>query len=259
MTIEDILTDIKKRVEQGKNFSCVCGMLVRKSDIKNVIIENTEFLNQIRNIRPSDRVWCLLNNISSEQQIPICQNCGIHRVHFSKIGCFSKTCCKRCGTLLGAKLSKSPENIRKTEETKKRVFMEKYGVDHVSKIPEVKLKKNKTAIKNYGSLKAAYYDTSQNTIYKRYGVDNISKLDLVKEKKKETSRKNYGTDYPWQSEKGKEEQQNGVKQKYDVDNVSQCNKIKEKKIHTTRKNYGVDNPFQFCYIKNQIKINLFFK
>jgi len=114
-------------------------------------------------------------------------------------------------------------------------------------------KKKATAIKNYGSEKAAYIDTMSKTVKQKYGVDNISELSTIQQKKIETSRERYGTDFPWQTEEGKQAQKQGVRMKHGVDNVSKVPEVKQKKIETTQQHYGVDNPFQSEEVKEKIK------
>jgi hypothetical protein len=114
------------------------------------------------------------------------------------------------------------------------------------------------------------------TWMKKHGVENISQLKWVKDKKIETSRRTHGTDYPWQSEKGKDEQRQGILRntggKYDnvskipevklkkeqkaeevygpgVKNVFQAEEVKEKARNTLLEIYGVDNISKVEYIR----------
>lgn len=167
----------------------------------------------------SYRVYCILNDIFSKEDLPVCEMCGKIKAFKSLIEGFYLTC--------GSK-------------------------DCFQKHPETNRKRQETAIKNYGSLKAAYHDTMSVSVKKKYNADNVSKLDWVKEKKKETSRKRYGTDYPWQSDKGKKEQKDGVITKYNVKNVSQLDEVKKKKVETNLKNWNVDNPSKHPEIRRRI-------
>ena len=237
---------IKKDILSGLEFKNIVKSFVRTNNLNIELKKRTTFLDNIfSNIRNIDRLWLYINNIINYSQFPICEYCKKNKVrmevNFKKDIGFSKTCSKDCGIKLGLLNAKSPEAIKKAEKTKKKVLMDKYGVDHVSKISEVKIKKHNTALKNYGSLKAAYYDTAKKTINDKYNVDHVSLIPGINEKKQKTSIKRYGTKYPWQSVKGKEKQKNGVLVKYNVTNISKLDEIKEKKKETYIKHYGVDN------------------
>jgi len=237
---------IKRKVESGKMLARV---IPRSTEVIDQINKATKFLDDIyknRKIRTIDRVFCLINNINSESQIPICRYCNKNHSIFvdgGKVG-FSEVCSQKCGVRYGGTKNGNPEISKKAINRRKRTVQKKYGVDHISQLDNIKKKKKDTAIKIYGTLKAAYYDTLQKTIKKKYKTDNISKLDFVKKKKKETSIKNYGTDYPWQSDKGKEERKQAVINKYNVDNISKTEVTKEKKKQTFLKHYGEDNIFK---------------
>ena len=244
--LQNGINKINLGIKEGKNFSKLVGSIIRNKEFKKEIEAKTKFLDKvIDKIRPIERVWCILNNIQSINDIPFCSYCKTNYVRFevnskNPIN-FSNTCSPKCGNKLGLKKSKRKESIKKAELTKKKVLLKKYGVDHVSKIPGINKKKHETAIKNYGNLKNAFHETSKNVIIKKYGVDNISKLPEVKRKKIETSLKQYGSQFPWQSINGKQQQKNGVIKKYGVDNISKLDSIKEKKRQTCLDKYEVDN------------------
>jgi len=239
---------IQKKVENGHLLGRVCP---RNQFFIKQLEDKTEFLDiiykdRIIKIRPVDRLYCIFNDIKSSDQVPIYKQCKKkHRV-FLRDGVlgFSKFCGVKCSSLWMVEKNKDPEIIKKASIARKKTFQKRYGVDHISQLDDIKKQKKKTAIDNYGSLKAAYYDTSIETIKKIYNTDNISNLDFIKEKKKETSRQNYGTDYPWQSDKGKQEQKQGILDKYNTDNVSKLDFVKEKKKETFILHYNETNIFK---------------
>lgn len=177
------------------------------------------------------RLWALSNGYLTIDSLPKCSVCNEKYAILSykkkdKSISFSEACGRKCSQkILGKKQSSK----------------------------EFKEKKKATAIKNYGSEKAAYIDTMTETVKAKYGVDNISQSHTIKQKKIETSQERYGTDYPWQTAEGKLAQKRGVQQKYGVDNVSKIPNIKDKKIETTQQHFGVDNPFQAEEVKEKIK------
>lgn len=58
----------------------------------------------------------------------------------------------------------------------------KYGVDNISELSEIKFQKKKTMMENYGNL-IQNITNGKETIKERYGVNNASQIGFVKEKK----------------------------------------------------------------------------
>lgn len=259
-SLNEILDTIRKKVNNGKQLGRV---IPRSQNALKLIEEQTVFLNDnykdvTGGIRPIDRIFILLNNIRTLNDIPVCKQCNKNHVLFLRSGAvgFSEVCSQECGVVFGGTKNGDPKVSKKSLENRKNTVRAKYKVDHISKLDYIKKIKKETAIKNYGSLKSAFYDTAQKTIHERYGVENISQHEPTKEKKIKTSIKNYGTDYPWQSEKGKHEQKQAVIDKYGVDNISKLDKIKEQKKETCIKNWGVDNYSKSIYfVESMIKDN----
>jgi len=204
-----------------------------KGELKTLVKKETEFLDKYKNVTLKERIYCIINDITDR---PICRICGIKhcRFMFPKYNDICNT--PKCVT------AKAMENVKK-----------KYGVDHISQLEDVKQKKTETALKNYGSLKKAYYDTAVETWKEKYGVDNVSKSDEIKHKKSETCLKNFGVEHPMQSKEIQQKNIETINQKYSSNNISQVQKIKEKKKETFQEHYGVDNCFQSEEIKQIIK------
>ena len=72
--------------------------------------------------------------------------------------------------------------------------LNKYGVDNISKLDEIKEKKKKTHLLHYGTINNFGLDSVKQKIIEKYGVDNISKLDEIKEKKKKTCLEKYNVE-----------------------------------------------------------------
>jgi hypothetical protein len=242
MNLNEELEKIIKKVNNSK----ILGKVIpRNLDFTIEVKNQTKFLDNIyaeKKIRNVDRIFCLISNIISTNQIPLCKQCNKNHSIFKSSGVgFSEVCSQKCGVKYGGTKNKDPEVSIKAAIIRKQTMKERYNVDHISQLDSIKKQKNKTAIKNFGSLKAAYYETAQKTVQQNYKVDNISKLDSIKEKKKETSRQNFGTDYPIQNEKKKEEYKQKIIETYGVDNISKLDSVKEKKKETCLTNWGEDN------------------
>jgi hypothetical protein len=212
-----ILTNVLDK-DHNNNLNKFIQSVIRIKPLIPIIYKVTQFLHEIYpNLTTGERVHLILQNINSFEVIPKCPMCG-------------KVC-----------------NFRDT-----KFLMSCGNRGCFQKHPDVIQKKHKTATENYGSLKEAYIKTMAVTVKEKYKVNNVSELDSVKEKKKETSRKNWGTDYPWQSEEGKQLQKQGVYDIYGVYNVSQSDDIKKKKEEAFMYKWGVRNPAHHMGIRSQI-------
>lgn len=116
----------------------------------------------------------------------------------------------------------------------KKNLLEKYGVENVFQLKDIKEK-------------------IKNTNLEKYGVDNPSKNEEIKNKKIETSKKNFGTDYPLSSQIVKNKSKETLIKKYGIDNISKIEYIKRKKEDTCFKNNGVKYISQSENFKDRIK------
>jgi len=126
------------------------------------------------------------------------------------------------------------EKREKIIQKRSDTYMRRYGVDHCSKIPEVRKK-------------------TKDTNLIRYGVENPNQLEEVREKAKQTNLQRYGVENPSQSSDIKEKVKQTTFERYGVENGSQSPIIKEKMKQTNLQRYGVENVFQAHTIKEQIK------
>jgi len=226
----------QKHEVENKDLSLIAkGMQNR--EVKNLILNQTSFLDEYKKVPFSERVYCVYNNVTER---PICPYCNKRRISFVN-GKYNKLCSsKKC-------LAKY------TREKMQR----EYGVDNVFQLKEIKEKSKASNLEKYGVENAMQCKEVKNkqseSVFNSLGVKNPSQSEEIKQKKIDTSRANWGTDYPWQSGIGKKAQSDGVYKKHKVDNISKLDTTKQKKIETTRQHYGVDNPFQSELIKEKIK------
>lgn len=216
--IENLLSNSKFNGDLLKLVSSLSRdrkMKVKIEDITSYLDRYHHKTKKVPIVPMSMRIYCILNDIF-EGNIPKCR-CG-------KVKAFDTI-------YKGFKLSCGNRSCYQS-------------------LPEVNKKRQQTTIDNFGSLKEAYDNTE--TMKEKYKTDNCSKLDWVKEKKVRTSRKNWGTDYPWQSEEGKQLQKEGTLRNWNVINISQHEDIKQKKIDTSMENWGTDNPSKNILIRKKI-------
>lgn len=157
-------------------------------------------------------VKCICSECSKIFEIPFCQFIRMKE---------STVCSSKCRTI-----------------QTKRVIIERYRTDNISKLDSVKTNKKNKAQEKYGvdniSQSSIIKRKKVNTSIKHYGVDNISKSDVIKQKKIETCRKNYGVDYPSQSKIVLDKYVKTIQKKYGIEftNISQVSEIMDKKLLT---------------------------
>lgn len=155
-----------------------------------------------------------------------------------------------------------PENIENRIQLAKNAIKEKFGVDNVFQLDNIKEKSKKKKIEKYGDenynngkkavetkreLYGEDYYTNMleaqkvQTFIKKYGVDHPLKLDEFKNKQKATVQEKYGVDNVSQNEDVKSKRTDTIQERYGVDNASQSEEIKQKKKDTSMKNFGVDH------------------
>lgn len=139
----------------------------------------------------------------------------------------------------------------------RKLFLEKYGVDHPWKLEEVKERRKKTWLKNYGvenpGQSEEIKEKKKKTLMKKYGVAHQALLESVKSKKKETNIEKYGVEYPWQCKAVREKSRNSWVKKYGVDNPQKSKEVREKTKKTCLVKYGVESIGQAEEIKEKRK------
>ena len=173
---------------------------------------------------------------------------------FLKIGCY----CKKCS------------QINRIQKLKMTIY-DKYGVDNISQVQEIKDKKTNTTLKNWGvenpfqseevktksketclekygfenpCLNKKVREKIQQTCLEKYGVTHQSKSEEIKQKKIESSLKNWGTEHTLQNKEIRKKGTSTIIEKYGVTHQSKSEEIKQKKIETSLKNWGTEHPAQ---------------
>ena len=138
----------------------------------------------------------------------------------------------------------------------KKTCLDKYGVENVSQIKEVKEKKKETFIDNYGTnnLSEIYKDI----IYEKYGVENVFQNKEVKEKIKETNLERYGVENPQQNKEIRERTERTNLERYGVRKPLMNDDIKIK-LKETQKKKIKENYNDLNIIKIDDEMNIFIK
>lgn len=98
--------------------------------------------------------------------------------------------------------SNPDKDFRIGSENHKKQIQEKYGVDNVSQLEEIKKKKIESSLKNYGVenpfQNEKIQDKYKDSMLERYGVDHPTKSDAIMKKFYDTLMTKYGTSRPHQ-------------------------------------------------------------
>lgn len=167
-----------------------------------------------------DKLFFYLN----ETKIPYCKLCQQKYVKHLGKGLFREYCSVKCK-------ANDPENERKKIET----CQQKYGVNNISQIKDVKQKK-------------------VDTMKFKYGIEYPIQSDIFKRKQKQTSLEKYGVENPSHSEKIKQKISNSLKQAH----IKNPNIINEKRKKTFQLKYGnnITNASQFVINKKESAIEV---
>ncbi|MCK9445838.1 hypothetical protein M0Q50_02980 [bacterium] len=117
----------------------------------------------------------------------------------------------------------------------KKNNIEKYGVENVFQLEDIKNK-------------------SKETVLLKYGVDNISQSKEIKQKKEDTCLERYGKKHHLQNKEIKEKQQKTCIEKYGVNNISklkEINKIKSENVIITTNKKTLKNDKNIIFIDNK--------
>jgi hypothetical protein len=153
---------------------------------------------------------------------------------------------------------KCKECTNKQRYTKyKQSNLEKYGVENLFQLKDIKEKIKQTNLEKYGvenpSQNQEIKEKKIQTTLKHYGVENPKQNEEIKEKAEETCLKNYGVKYATQNKDIQQQIQQTNVEKYGVSCPMNCEKIKEKTKRTFIEKYGVEHSSKSKKVKDKIK------
>jgi hypothetical protein len=126
--------------------------------------------------------------------------------------------------------------------------MSKYGVSHVSKLPEVNAKR----IIGIKAKMPQTLEKMKKTNLEKYGNEFASKTDFVKEKMKETCLNKYGSECSLQSDEIKEKSKRTNLEKFGVEFAIQSELVQEKRKQTNLERFGCEYASQSEEVKQKI-------
>jgi DNA-directed RNA polymerase subunit RPC12/RpoP/very-short-patch-repair endonuclease len=127
-------------------------------------------------------------------------------------------------------------DIEKINSKRKETVKSKYGVDVISKLPEIKVK-------------------AANTCFKKYGVKSPTQNPEILKKSSMTCLKNNGVEWPQQNKNIYEKTKNTFLNKYGVERPSKHPIFKEAIKNTCIKRYGVVNVMKNENYRDKVKIS----
>jgi hypothetical protein len=145
----------------------------------------------------------------------------------------------------------------------KTTWLNKYGVDHISKLDQFKNKVKETSLKKYGTVCSLHNnlvnEKTKQTCLEKYGVDCPLKSKEIKDKCKQTLIENYGVEYSSQIKDFKEKNRQTSINKYGAEHYSQTEEFKESYKNTCLEKYGVESYNKTNIFKNKLKETFTFK
>jgi hypothetical protein len=211
---EAIISDIEtKLVKNGRLNKWISNdEWVKKNNLEKLLTEISD-LFVIETISTTQKIKCLLTNKSASCT---CGNELVSEKDFNQFVCHA---CRKS----------------KREETRKKTTLEKYGVDHISKLQSVK-------------------DKYKNTCLEKYGVEHSFKSIEVQEKRIATIVDRYGVVNPFQSNEIRDKIKESTQMRYGVDNYSSTEECKRKRIATSLVNYGTEYPLQNKELRDKLRL-----
>jgi hypothetical protein len=140
-------------------------------------------------------------------------------------------------------------NSEETKEKYKKTCLDKYGVDNVSKLADIKKIKEEKSYEKYGVSTPLQSNYVKEKIIAKYGVDNPFKLKNIQDKIKNTNLEKYGFICSLQDDNIKEKSKKTNLEKYGVDHFSMTDIWKKniKLINDEKylKSLSLPNNYQF--------------
>lgn len=198
--------------------------------------------------------------ICKERATVLAQSLTSYGFHYNKFPQKIDLICPSCSRKKAFLEKYGVENISQLEETKEKVRktnLEKFGVEHPAQSEEIKEKTKKTNLEKYGVENAVQNKEVREKITKtfleKYGVENISQLEETKEKVKKTNLERFGVRNYSQTKDFNERVKKTSLEKYGTKHPTQSKEIQDKKVRTNLEKYGVEAYAQTDEFKKRFK------
>lgn len=137
-----------------------------------------------------------------------------------------------------------------------KTCLEKYGVENVAHLQEVKEKKEITCLRKYGETNVAktkeVQDKMKQTNIKKYGVPYAAQNPDIQEKIIQTNLERYGCKRPTQNKEVQDKTKVTMLARYGVEHIMQSEEFRQKIKNTNLQKYGFESPLQSPDIQQKI-------
>ena len=225
-----------------------CKNCKRVDSVKNILsLEELEYIKDFYNFDLDFSVVLFLNEIKGIKFYTKCRTCDKNLTEQQ----IKSNIRHKNGFYCSRKCNPNYKNIdfKKRAEKIKQTNLERYGVENVSQIPEVK-EKISNSVKS--SSKSALEKRISANI-KKYGVEHIMQLDASKDKFRSTSMINYNTTHPMKNKLVSDKIRNTNFKKYGFYYSFQIPEVKEKIKNKNLELRGVEYPSQDPNVFQKIK------
>lgn len=201
--------------------------LQQNSLLKSELYSQTQFVD----VSSTDefRLYMFLYKFTKHPTCPTCKN-FLDMSHHIRAGKFREFCCDACIDQVASRTKANNTKIARygsmeacqqlSMEKYKQTMLERYGVDHNFKSPEIQ-------------------ENIKLTLKERYGVDNPSKNQKIKNQQRQTCKERYGGDgTTFSSSMVQEKTKQTMLERYGVDHVSKIEGIQNKIIDGRIRNFG---------------------
>lgn len=164
-----------------------------------------------------------------------CKICGKEAIFYNFSNAYTFGCCK--------------DHMNQWNHIQiNKAVKEKYGVDYIFQVKDIKEKIKKKCLENYGvefnSQRLDVKETAKKSNIKKYGTEWYLLTDDFKQKSKVTCKKKYNVEYSGQAEIKKIKTKETCVKRYGVEYSLQSEEIKMKSRKTCKEKYNVDYPTQ---------------
>lgn len=247
---------------ENSTYKGIAVYLRHNPENRSILLELTKEIQNNHELNNNELVYLIKNNL---KELPTCI-CGKPLKYVKptvgyRSSCGDKTCVntisskKRINTNNIKYGGNSPANSKDVLEKMKNTIKEKYGVDSVNKIPNVRERIIQTNLKKYGtewsSQSKEIKEKSKNNLLDKYGVDCTQKIDSVKEKTTKTNIKKWGVKEFFSSKEIREKIYKTFDNNYGG-HPMRNEKIKEKVRETNLNRWGETSPTKNKKIRDKI-------
>jgi hypothetical protein len=254
----DLLEIIK-----NKSYKSAATYLRHNPDKRSILLDLTRHIENNFLLNNNELFYMVVNQITEK---PKC-NCGNFLEYVKptvgyKLTCGNKDCVslisseKRVKTNTIKYGGKAPACSKTVVDKIKQTIKERYNVNNIYDIPNVKQKIIQTNLDRYGvkwsSQSEEIKKSNKENLIKKWGVDCTQKLTFVKEKTVSTSQSRWGVDNNLSSKETREKISRTFNEKYPGGHPMRDPIIKEKVHNTNNQKWGFNIASKSEYIKSKI-------